>query len=76
MSSFNQALGHCFTDKKENIQKSIFGVVIVSEARVFPSIYNLAKKEYLISSVQNSLVPLFTSRKHISNVYEGKIFHG
>ena len=41
-----------------------------------PFIYNVAKEEFLTSSVQNSLVPFFTRRKYLSNLYEGKIFHG
>ena len=36
----------------------------------------IAKKEFLTFSVQNSLVPLLTSRKHISHALERKIFHG
>lgn len=33
------------------------------------------KFEYPFSD-QNSLVLFLTSKKHVSNVYEGKIFHG
>ena len=79
MPSFNQALGHCFSGKKENIQNLSDTKIIIRSYSFFskgiPFHYNLAKKEYL-TSFQNSLVPLFTSRKYISNVYEGEIFHG
>ena len=60
--------------KRKTYKKLLF-VVIVSVAKVLPFTYNLAKMEYLTSSFQNSLVPLFTSRKYISNVYEEEIFH-
>ena len=60
---------YCSSGKRENIQKlndikKFLFVVIVSVAKVLPSICNVAKEGYLTSSVQNSLVPL------------GEILHG
>ena len=69
MPSFNQALGHCYSGKKENIQK-------LSDTKIIIRSYSFCSKDitFYLQSSEKGKLDLLISELFGSLVYEQEIY--